>query len=341
MFGINFIKAQPNTHIIQYRKGKIVREGSGLSFFYWTHSASLAAIDLAEVDAPFIFNEVTADYQEISVQGQVSYRVMEPGRLAGMLNFTLGPDGRNYLCDDPQKLPQRIINQIRVQMRAELQKRTLKQALKSDAELVATLRSELIGSQMAVQLGIEVLNLSLLALKPNPETARALEAEAREQILQQADEAIYVRRNASVEQERAIRENELNTEVAVENKKRQIREAKIDADKAVQEKRQVIREAEMKGKITLEEQNRSFVNLAVQNSKKQSEAQAYGMNTLMGAFKSVDPKVMQALAAVGMQPSQLIASAFQNLAENADRINNLNISPELLQELLTATAVPQ
>ena len=39
-----------------------------------------------------------------------------------------------------------------------------------------------------------------------------------------SDEAIYARRNAAVEQERRIKESELNTEIAVEEKKRQIRE---------------------------------------------------------------------------------------------------------------------
>ena len=62
----------------------------------------------------------------------------------------------------------------------------------------------------------------MLAVKPKPETAKALEAEAREALLRRADEAIYTRRNAAVEQERMIKENELATEIAVENKKHQI-----------------------------------------------------------------------------------------------------------------------
>jgi hypothetical protein len=35
-----------------------------------------------------------------------------------------------------------------------------------------------------------------------------------------------------------------------------------------------------------------------------------------------------------MQPQQIIAQAFQGIAARADRIGQLNISPELLQELL-------
>jgi hypothetical protein len=55
----------------------------------------------------------------------------------------------------------------------------------------------------------------------------------------------------------------------------------------------------------------------------------------MKSLSDADPKVLQALAEVGMNPGQLVALAFKALAENADKIGHLNVSPELLRELLT------
>lgn len=337
MFGIKFIKAQPNTYFLQYKKGKVVREGAGLSFFYFSPASSLVAVPMASVDIPFIFNEVTSDFQVISIQGEITYRVSDPEKLAVLLNFTLAPNNSDYVSDDPEKLPKRVINQIQVLMRAELQVLKLREALQSSDDLVKKIRQGLAGCEIINQLGIEILALSVLAVKPNPETSKALEAEIREKLLLEADEAIYNRRNAAVEQERAIKENELNTEVAVENKKRQIREAKIDADRVIQEKRQLMKQDEMNGKVAIEEKNKDLVSLAVENRKKESDAQAYGMGALMNVFKNIDPKIMQALANVSMDPAQLIAAAFQNFADNADKIGNLNIAPELLQELINAT----
>ena len=334
MLGIRFAKAQPNTYFLQHKGGKIVKEGEGLSFFYYAPTSSLVAVPMASVDVPFIFKEVAADFQEITVQGQVAYRVIDPNKLAKLLNFTMAANNQDYLSDDPKKLPQRIINQVQVLMRAELQKLTLKEALKSYETIVTAVRKGLVSCELVEQLGIEVLALSILAVKPNPETARALEAEIREQLLLEADEAIYTRRNAAVEQERTIKENELNTEIAVENKKRQIRETKIEADRAVQEKKQAMQQEGMTGNIELEEKRKGLVALATQNTKTEAEAQAYGLNATMDAFKSVDPKVLQALASVDMDPAQLIAGAFVTLADNAGKIGNLNISPDLLHELL-------
>lgn len=335
MLGLRFIKMQPTSYLLQYKKGRIVREGAGLAFFYYAPTTSLVAVPIASADAPFIFNEVTSDFQEISIQGQATYRITDPKRVSQLLNFTLDASARTYVSDDPQKLSARVINVIKVLTRKELQILSLRDALRASDTLVQQVTKGLAASTEITSLGLEVLGLSILAIKPNPETGRALEAEAREQLLREADEAIYARRNSAVEQERAIRENELNTEIAVENKKRQIREAQMDAERAVQEKQHQLRDAEMESNIALEEKNKQLVTLSTENTKAEADAKAYGVAATMKALEGVDSKVLQALASVGMQPDQLIALAFQGLAERADKIGQLNISPDLLRELLT------
>lgn len=334
MLGLKFIKIQPTTYLLQYRKGQVVREGVGLAFFYYAPTTSLVAIPIGSVDTPFIFSETTSDFQSITIQGQVTYRVADPKKLAGLMNFTLASNGQTYASEDPQKLPQRVINIINVLARAELQNLPLRQAIRAADAIVKSVRLALATSQEIASLGLEVLGLSILAIKPVPETSRALEAEIREQLLKEADQAIYSRRNAAVEQERAIRENELNTEVAVENKKRQIREAQMDAERAVQEKQHLLAQAEMASNIGLEEKRKSLVALASANAKSESDARAYGLSATMQALNNVDPRVLQALASASMKPEQLIAAAFQEIAGKADKIGQLNISPELLRELL-------
>lgn len=334
MLGLQFIKVQPTVYLLQYRKGQVVREGVGLSFFYFAPNTSLVAVPLASDDAPFIFEEVTADFQAVTIQGQVTYRVADAKKLAGLMNFTLNAHGQGYVSEDPQKLPQRVINAVNVLARAELQKLPLREAIRASDALVQAVRKGLAASGEVAQLGLEILGLNILAIKPTPETARALEAETREQLLKEADEAIYARRNSAVEQERAIKENELNTEIAIETKKRQIRETQMDAERAVQEKQHQITQADMTAKVLLEEQRKALVALAAMNAKTEADARAYGVSTSMQAISSVDARTLQALASVGMKPEQLIAVAFQELAGRADKIGELNISPDLLRELM-------
>ena len=335
MLGIRFIKVEPTDFVIQFKRGKIVREGVGLAFFYFAPTTSLVSVPVGSVDVPFIFEEVTADFQQVTLQGQITYRVSDPKKLSQLMNFTLSPNRKDYYAsDDPQKLPQRLVNHAQVLLRDSLKVLPLREALGRSDSLVAPLRKGLQNAEAIASLGIEVLGLSILAIKPTPETSRALEAETREQILRKADEAVYSRRNAAVEQERAIKENELNTEIAIENKNRQIREAQMDAEKSVQQKKRELAEAEMAAKIALEEKNRELVALSMANAREEADAKAYSISAIMKTLSQTDPKILQALTSVGMEPGQLVALAFKELAENTDKIGQLNVSPELLRELL-------
>lgn len=328
-----FIKVDPTVYIMQFKGGKIVREGAGMAFFFFAPTASLVAVPIASTDAPFIFKEVTADFQEVTVQGQVVFRVQDPKKIAQLMNFTLNLQKRTYVSDDPQKLAQRIVNRAQVFVREELQGLALKDALVTSEQLAKKVRQAMATSEILKSLGIEIVDFSILAIKPTPETGRALEAGVRENLLKEADEATYARRNAAVEQERAIKENEMNTQIAVENKQRQIRETKMDADRSVQAKQRLIAEEEIAGKVAIEEKNKELVALAVANQKMEADAKAYGVAAVMQALAKADPKIVNVLASAGMDANQLIAQAFREIAENSNKIGELNISPDLLREL--------
>jgi len=334
MFGIRYIKVPPTTYLLQYRRGQLAREGPGLAFFYYAPVTSLVAVPSGSADVPFMFEERTADFQTVTVQGHITYRVADPKRLAGLLNFTLAGDGSTYTSEDPGMLPQRVLHIANELVRAQLQTLPLCEAINASATLVVAVQGGLAGSPALTTLGLEFLGLSILAIRPSPETARALEAEARERLLRAADEAIYARRNAAVEQERAIKESELNTEIAVENKKRQIRETQMDAERAVLEKQHLLQQSDMAAQIRLESERRNLVGLATANARTEADARAYGIAATMQALAAADPRVIQALVSTGMKPEQLIAAAFQELAGKADRIGQLNVSPDLLRELM-------
>jgi hypothetical protein len=341
MLGIGFVKAQPTTYLIQYRGGKVVREGAGLSFFYYAPTSSLVSVPVASQDRPFIFELLTRDFQGVTLQGQVSYRVAEPRKTAAMLNFALRADSRGYASDDPEKLAGRVLATVEVLSQQAIRGLALKQALLAADSVAGQISSGLSGHKEVASLGLEILGVAILAIKPTPETARALEAEAREAILKASDEAIYARRNAAVEQERAIRENELDTEVAVEQKKRVIRETQMEAEASVRRRKNELRQAEMEADITLEDRRKAWVSTSAENTRTLAEAEAFRVGSVMAALEKADPRTVQALAAVGMQPGQLIAQAFGGIAERAERIGQLNVSPELLRALMSAPSATE
>ena len=142
---------------------------------------------------------------------------------------------------------------------------------------------------------------------------KALEAATREKIFQQQDDAIYERRNAAIDQERIVKENELNSEIKVAEK---------------EHTNQMLRH-----KNALEE-----VGLESKVTKERADAKAYANEVALGAFSSVNKDVLLAILLSGMDSKTLIAKAFNSLAENSDKIGNLSISPDLLETLTSASS---
>jgi regulator of protease activity HflC (stomatin/prohibitin superfamily) len=232
MFGVRYLKSNPTTYVLHYSRGILQHEGPGISFLYFAPSSNLVAIPLASQDAPFFFEEVTQDYQSVTIQGQVTYRVTDPHRLAELFDLSVDHE-LDFLGDDFQKLEERLVHTTQVLTRTQGQGQTLEQVLASSDVLSRSVLQSLTEAESVKAVGVEILDLVILAIKPTPDTARALEAEAREGLLRLSDEAVYARRNAAVEQERLIRESELNTQIAVEEKKRLVREKQMaeNADK--------------------------------------------------------------------------------------------------------------
>lgn len=336
MLGLRFIKSQPTVHLIQYKRGKAVRQGAGQSFFYYAPTSTLVAVPVGSAHHPFMLSVVTADFQNLTVQGQVSFQVRDPMLTAQLMDFSLKANGQGYACDDPLKLGDRVGMQVQVIIQQKVQVLTLKQALLASADMARHAEASLAQQAEIAALGLQILGVSILAIKPTADIARALEAESREANLKAADDAIYLRRMAAVQNERAIRENELDTEVAVEDKRSQIEDAKMAAKASVMRKENALRAEQMDCDIALEEQRKLFVNGQAANSRTLAEAEAARLDAIMQALQAVEPRTIQALFSAGMAPAQLIAQAFGGIADKAEKIGQLNMSPDLLSTLLGA-----
>lgn len=319
MFGISYRKSSPTDYVIHFVNGKPVREGAGLSFFYFSPAASIVSIPLASVNIPFVFNEPTSDFQMLTVQGQLTYRISDPKKAAVMLDFTVDANGR-YLSDQYQKLPERLVYILQTLVRAEIQRLPLRAALVHGDTLTTRVLEELKASSEVGQLGIEILNLAVLSLKPTPEMAKALEAEAREALNRNADEALYTRRNAAIEQERRLKENELQTELLVQTKQRELHARELDAE------------------IALETQRAALTDQKTENERKEADSRAYSLKAVITPVQGLDWRVLMMLNPNSGDARNTIAMAFQELATNAQKIGELNVSPDLLRTLVGTSA---
>jgi regulator of protease activity HflC (stomatin/prohibitin superfamily) len=257
---VRHFKGKPSKFIIKYVSGNIKKKGLGISFYYFNHNTIIVSIPATTIDSNFIFNEITKNFQSISIQGHLTYRIKDPLKMASLLNFQIDPIETEYLSEDPEKLELRIKNVIQMSTRNEIKILDLEETLALNTSLAGKVHQNTKESELLNEMGIEILSITFNSVLPTPEISKALEADYRESLQRKSDEAIYARRAAAVEQERKIRENELNTQITLEEKKKEL----ID----------------LNGRNTLDEAE--FL------------AQAKAME--LGVYKELDPRLVLALS---------------------------------------------
>ena len=314
--GFKHYKFQPNEYVLVMKNGKVIKQGVGLSFFCNTLSTGMSVVPTVPFDTFFAFDDVlTFDFQGINIQGDISYIIRDYEKVAGMIDFSYTSESgyEEKKAEAKQVMGKRITNLAKTSASKFVNARDVKTVIHAQEELAAFLSEEMASNEAITDLGLDVVTVSILAVSPSLETKRALESATREQILQQQDDAIYKRRNAAIEQERIIKENELNTEIKIAEK---------EHENQMLRQKNALEEVELESKVT----------------KEKADARAYANEVVLKAMEAVDKDILLAILLSGMDSKTLIAKAFNSLAENTDKIGNLNISPDLL-ETLTSVGV--
>jgi len=286
--------------MIKYGSGRITREGQGLAFFYLKYNTQIVVVPTSSMDANLVFNEVTSSFQTVTIQGQFTYRIHNPKRAAELLNYTMNPFTHTHISNDPDRMAQRITNIIQMETRSEIQQRPLEEVLTQYETIAGKVLERVKNSALLDPLSADLLSVYFIAAKPTSEVAKALEAEYRETLLRKADMAISARRAAAVEEKRKIKENELNTE------------------------------------ITLEEQHRQLIGLQGNNALRQATNHGKALEEEAAYRTRVRQKELDLYTAI--DPRKVLALAMIELGQNAGRIGNVTITPEILAALLDGRA---
>lgn len=334
---IIYRKFEPTEYVMKVRKGVTVAKGKGLAFFCNTSTTSIVVVPTTAMEASFAFDDVmTSDYQRVNVQGDVSFAIQNYELAAKMIDFSYRErpqENAAVLAEAKNRMNRRVINLARVCVTRFVNDWDVREAMRNQDELAGLLLDALKGDPTLAEFGLAVMAVSILGISPQPDTRKALEAATREEILKQQDDALYKRRNAAIEQERAIRENELNTEIRVAEKEKEKREREMETRQMLAQREAQLREEKIAADIQIEEQNRKLVELQAENERRKSDAKAYDSEVLLRTFTGVNPEILKALAMSGMDSRALIAKAFVEIGDKADKIGTLNVSPELLETL--------
>lgn len=220
---VRHLRGEPTFHTLYYRKGRLVRSGRGLSFWFRPLSAGLAEVPLDDRELPFLFHGRSADFQDVIAQGAITYRVTDAEMLAARVDFTIDPATGRW-TKEPLEQVAALLTQLAQQSAWEYLTHTPVRDLLTEG--VAEIRRR-IGEGLAIDgrpagMGPEIVSVRVAAVRPSAEVEKALQMPTREAIQQEADEATFQRRALAVEKERAIAENELQNRIELAKREEQL-----------------------------------------------------------------------------------------------------------------------
>lgn len=302
------LRSDASHHVIRYRNGRIRQSGRGLVFWFRPDTASVAEVPMDDREMTLFVKGRSADFQQVSVQGILGWRVAEPDRVAERIDFTIGLANGQYIREPIERIETRLaglVNQAALQYLAEAPVRALLDA--GVEPLRQRLEAALANDPALSEIGLAIVAVRLNNLAPSSELERALQTPTFEALQQKADEAMFERRALAVDKERAIAENELGNKTELARREKQLiaEEAENARNRAagLAEAQKVEAEAEA-GRIRI-----------VESAKAEAE-QAH-----IAVYRDLPPAVLLGLAA-------------RELAGNLDTIEHLNVTPDLLAAVM-------
>jgi regulator of protease activity HflC (stomatin/prohibitin superfamily) len=316
---VRHLRAAGTSHIVQIRRGKQVRSGTGLSFWFRPLSVTVSEVPVDDRELPAVLHARTSDFQQVTAQATIGYRFADPEAVATRIDFSIDADRGTWRAE-PLEHVARLLTESAQQRALDLVSGLpLGQAItEGGPALREHIEASLAADEWLRQSGIAVTGVRVTAVRAEPDLERALQTPARESVQQDADRATYERRAVAVERERAISENELQSKIELAT-----REEGLFAQQGANTRRKAADAAEALRIQTEGEATRDRVRAAAQAEARRviGEAEAVVQRASVDAYSTADPQV-------------LLALALRELAGNLPGIGSLTITPDLLTSAL-------
>jgi regulator of protease activity HflC (stomatin/prohibitin superfamily) len=320
---IRHFRAEPTAYVLRYRRGRLVAEGPGLAFWFRPLHTAIAELPVDDRELPFLFRVRSADFQEVTVQGAISFRVADPARLAARVDFTLELTTGQWQ-EAPLEQVAGLLSQLAQQFvidelaRAEL--RTI--LARGVAPLRERIAAGLAEEPALTELGLAVVAVRVAAVAPAADVEKALRRPTHEAIQQQADQATFARRALAVEKERAIAENELQNRIELARREEQL-----------------VGQAGANDRLRATEQA-AAEQIQAQAADERGRLEARRRADEIDLVESARLRAERERAEIqsAMPPNVLTALALQELAGQLGQIDHLTVTPDLIAPLLHRAA---
>lgn len=312
---VRHLRAERTSFVLKYTRGRVHRAGPGLAMWFWPMSTSIAEVPIDDREVPFVFHARSSDFQDVSVQGVINYRIADPALTAERVDFAIDLTSGLHTKQPLDSIASMLTELAQQLAWRYLAKSGIRDILKSGRDHIRHEVTEGLAAEPALaDMGLVIVSVRVSSIKPTADLERALETRTRESIQQEADEATFARRALAVEKERAIAENELQSQIELAT-----REQQLINQRGANERRRAEEEAAAK---RIETEGRA------EGSKIRAGAEAEAIR-LVETSKLESERERMAIYA-DLPTAVMMGLAARELAGKLERIEHLNLSPDLL-----------
>ena len=316
---VRHLRANPTAHVRHLRKGRLVHDGAGQAFWYRSLSAALSEVPVDDREQPLLFHARTTDFQDVTVQATITYRVVDPATAAARIDFGIDPDLGTWRATPLEQLGGLLTELAQQHALDLLAQMTLPQALASGMGAVRErIATGLAADPRIAGTGLGIVDVRVIAVRAEPDIERGLQTPMRERVQQDADKATFERRALAVERERAIGENELQNQIELARREEQLVE-----QKGQNERRRATEQAAA-GRIHAD------AKASAQRLLAHAEADA----TRVVGLAEAEAEAARLAAYRELEAATILGLALKELAGNLPSIGTLNLTPDVLTPLL-------
>lgn len=180
------LRGTATVHVQHVRNGKTVHAGTGSSFWFRPLSAVLSEVPVDDRELPLLFHARTADFQDVTVQATLTYRLTDPTLAAGRVDFSIDPDTGRWRATPLEQVAGLLTETVQQHALDLLASMPLTSALTGGVAAVRTaVAAGLANDPRLAETGIAVIGVRVVAVRPEPEVEKALRTPTREQVQQE------------------------------------------------------------------------------------------------------------------------------------------------------------
>lgn len=327
---VRHLRSEPSRHVLVYRRGVLRRSGAGQALWFRPLDTSIAELPVDDRELPFLFHGRSRDFQDVTVQGVVTWRVADPEEVAQRVDFSIDLKSGRWREQPLERVAEVLSNAAQKHAWGVLAAEDVRSLVESGVEqLCARIRAGLVASEALDAMGLEVIDVTVTAVQPTPDLEQALQTPTLEAIQQQADEAVFRRRALAVEKERAIAENELASRIELAS-----RTSDLIGQEGDNERRKAREEVEARAIHAQADAERSRLaaETAAANARLSGAAEAETIAAVEGARATAEKERMELVR--DLPAHVLMGLAAREFAGKLERVEHFSLAPDRVGQVL-------